>query len=403
MAVTANGPGKLARLSIDLSTSQHVWLLVVVWLLVTLAATRLVSPHIPGAVLGTYALQPLLWISLSVLVLRLWRGAGSDTMRVDAGLVASVALLALCQIVLFTLAGFLTNFGKSPLAHSMPVVFLNLWLVATRLAGFELTRWFIVVTLGKRRKWLGVAVAWLVLWLAAAPLSSFSHLGGGLQGLASGARYLLPGAAESLLATYLVMVGGPWPAIAYRGLLQGFEWLAPILPDLPLPLAVFLGVAAPLLALFFTHDVIEPRLARKADAAIPGEAWGMKWVAAALFAVFIFWFNTGLFGVRPALIVSPSMVPALNIGDIVISRTASAKEIKINDVIRYKSGSISIMHRVVDIKVSQGRRTFITMGDNNEVEDAPVDQSKIEGKLVYIVPRLGWLAIGLRNAIFGSG
>ena len=59
-----------------------------------------------------------------------------------------------------------------------------------------------------------------------------------------GGERFLPSLATSLLATLFSVLGGPWTAVAYRASLLGFEWLSPVLPNLPwLPAAVAGSIA----------------------------------------------------------------------------------------------------------------------------------------------------------------
>jgi signal peptidase len=402
MAQVEKAPATNGRRSAAAGVVWRDWLLVVGWLAVVVLVTGLLLPRLPQAALSLYLFQPLLWLSLAGLVLRLWRAAGNRSLPVSAGFVAGAALLSIMQIIIMSGAGFVGGFGASPYAHGMPAVVLNLWSVLARLAALELCRWFLVAALAGRRRWLGMVLAWALLLLAAMPVSGWTQLGGGAAGIEYAGRYLVPGAAQGLLATYLVVMGGPWASMAYLAVLQGFEWLAPILPDLSWPLAAFVGVVVPLLGLVFMHDVVEPRLATGNDIPIVHEPWGLGWVTAAMLALFLVWFNSGLFGIQPTLVGGPSMIPTLRVGDIAIVRDATAEEIKINDVIRFKMGAIWEMHRVVEIRTAGGQRTFITMGDNNDVEDAPVNPQQLQGKLIFIVPRLGWIPIAIHNIIFGS-
>ncbi|MFH1756181.1 MAG: hypothetical protein ABIA59_10830, partial [Candidatus Latescibacterota bacterium] len=59
----------------------------------------------------------------------------------------------------------------------------------------------------------------------------------------------LPTLAENLLASFLAALGGPLPAIAYRGLLMAHEWFWPILPDLHWAYKGLMGTIVPIMGL----------------------------------------------------------------------------------------------------------------------------------------------------------
>lgn len=382
-----------------LASARQGWVLVAGGLLLLFYITSYLLPRVPSADLNIYVLQPLLWSSLGVLALGLWRREMRGTaFPIDRWLLVTAVLVGLFQIALFVLAGVLAGFGNSPYAHRIHLMALNIWFVGTRLVGLELARWYLVVALGPRSVLLGVAVAWLLLSLVAVPVASFDQLREAETAFRMSGRTLLPTASENLLATYLVLVGGPLASIAYRGSLAAFEWLSPILPNLKWTITAFLGTVAPALGLLIVRDLMEWRTAPQ-ETATKGSSWGMGWVLVAVLAVFLFWFNTGLFGVRPALISGHSMDPTLMVGDIAITREVSASDIEVGDIVRYRLGGTSILHRVLEIRREGGRTVFITKGDNNNVEDRPVDESQLEGKLVVTIPKVGWVPIGLKKLI----
>ena len=106
-------------------------------------------------------------------------------------------------------------------------------------------------------------------------------------------------------------------------------------------------------------------------------------------------FQTPLYGAY--VIVSGSMEPLIKVRDAVIIKRASEDNIKVGDVVTYRSADpafygILITHRVVNIEDVNGEKTFITKGDNNETIDrTPVKFGQIQGKVVMRVPKIGYL------------
>jgi signal peptidase len=96
------------------------------------------------------------------------------------------------------------------------------------------------------------------------------------------------------------------------------------------------------------------------------------------------------------------MQPALVVGDIVITREVEANQVQVGDIIRYRQGDTFTIHRVVDVD-RQGRSTFITKGDANNAQDAPVSPGELDGKVILVIPKLGWLSIGVRNLLSALG
>lgn len=88
-----------------------------------------------------------------------------------------------------------------------------------------------------------------------------------------------------------------------------------------------------------------------------------------------------VFGYTALRVTTGSMKPTYDVDTMIIVKKVEPQEIKKNDVISFYSqdplldGAVNT-HRVVDIKEENGKRTFITKGDNNNVVDAYGVESK---------------------------
>jgi signal peptidase I len=104
------------------------------------------------------------------------------------------------------------------------------------------------------------------------------------------------------------------------------------------------------------------------------------------------------------VVVSKSMVPTLQIGDLVVAQTVPFSSIHVGNVILYVppngSGGCTgetIVHRVVAI-TSQG---LITQGDDRITNPQPDEPSRwppvtpqcVKGEVVLAIPYLGWVSM----------
>lgn len=108
-------------------------------------------------------------------------------------------------------------------------------------------------------------------------------------------------------------------------------------------------------------------------------------------------------GIKTYVIISGSMEPKINIGDIVIEKSIKNKEeeIKIGDIISYRSGQTIITHRIINIEEDEnGILRITTKGDNNNTEDSErILINNIEGKVIMIIPKIGYITLLLRDKI----
>lgn len=115
---------------------------------------------------------------------------------------------------------------------------------------------------------------------------------------------------------------------------------------------------------------------------------------------------------KPALvsaytIVSPSMVPNINVLDVIITtRVSDPAKIKVGDVITfnstdYRSSGVTVTHRVKKVeKTSDGKYLFTTKGDANNTEDATRQPfSSIYGKVLIRLPKLGYIQYILSSVL----
>ena len=78
-------------------------------------------------------------------------------------------------------------------------------------------------------------------------------------------------------------------------------------------------------------------------------------------------------GYLPLIVLTDSMYPAIESGDLIICHTADAQEIKVGDVISFfdpaGNGTSIVTHRVLEIVQEDGTIKFRTKGDYNNTED----------------------------------
>ncbi|KON86872.1 hypothetical protein AF332_08675 [Sporosarcina globispora] len=100
------------------------------------------------------------------------------------------------------------------------------------------------------------------------------------------------------------------------------------------------------------------------------------------------------FGFTPLTVLSNSMQPHLQSGDLVFIKKAEFEDIKVNDVITFKESDTKfITHRVIDVKEQDGQAGLVTKGDNNNVEDSMiVTKDQFVGKQVAAIPKLGYVS-----------
>lgn len=103
-----------------------------------------------------------------------------------------------------------------------------------------------------------------------------------------------------------------------------------------------------------------------------------------------------IIGATPLTVMSGSMEPTISVGDIVIVKPVKAETLRIGDTITFQpiSGeSTLITHRIVEKAIAPQGLMFTTLGDNNDQPDRQIAEDQVQGKVIYIIPFVGQLAL----------
>ena len=359
----------------------------------------------PGGLMA-YFLPSACWGFLAIVALK---ACGFERIRSwFNGRVTIAALsVAIFFIIILINIGLFAGFGWSVLSFAPTALIINLTLVLSTLLGMEFSRAYLIKSFGRRRPFLTIGL--VTLLYSFVTISTFKLLAlndplGLTKFLGIG---LLPIIAGNLLASYLALIGGPVASLAYRGPLMAFWWFCPILPHLSWGIEAFLGVMVPVMGFFLVNQFTSPITLRRAG--IPTEPKGFgrdkksplrSWMVVSVLAVLMVWASTGLLGIQPTTVLSGSMRPAMDTGDLAIVQEVSADSIGVGDIVQYQRDGTMVIHRVTEVAQGRGEKIFVTKGDANSNPDIePVFQSQVRGKVVLTIPKLGWAVIAAQSFV----
>lgn len=107
-------------------------------------------------------------------------------------------------------------------------------------------------------------------------------------------------------------------------------------------------------------------------------------------------------GFRIFNIITGSMIPKYEVGDVLISKTIKPEDIKVGDDIVYFgteddfAGKI-VTHQVIDIEKQDGKYVFHTKGLANTAEDPLVKEEQISGKIIYKIKTISYISKLINN------
>ncbi len=103
-----------------------------------------------------------------------------------------------------------------------------------------------------------------------------------------------------------------------------------------------------------------------------------------------------LFGIRPYVVLTGSMEPAIPQGSIcLVNSRSSFAEVSAGDVIAFRMGSLLVTHRAVRVDVDG----VVTKGDANNTEDTgdKVTEQNFIGKVIFCIPSVGKVLLYART------
>ena len=99
-------------------------------------------------------------------------------------------------------------------------------------------------------------------------------------------------------------------------------------------------------------------------------------------------------GWKPFIVLSGSMETQISPGDVVIVKETDAENLKKGDIIAFKDGDVVITHRIDEVVEKDGKKEYVTKGDNNTTQDVGyVLPEQVEGVFKLKIARLGNLAM----------
>lgn len=112
--------------------------------------------------------------------------------------------------------------------------------------------------------------------------------------------------------------------------------------------------------------------------------------------------NVSIAGIRIFNIVTESMVPKYQVGDILVSKSIEPSKIKVGDDLVYLGAVDSfqgkiVTHQVIDIEEENGQYKFHTKGIANPEEDPVVSESQVYGIIIYKTYILSFISKIINN------
>ena len=362
-----------------------------------------------GGLIEIYLLQPILWISLAVTTiiiakhegLKIWNFKKIHQWRFCQSPFHAALVVGGFHISLLIITGFFVGFGKSPYSHNFINIIINILFIGSALVAIEISRTYLIIKGTSSVKnitlILGlITILFMFINLRLTQIANFD-----LDNPATITKFLgvtiIPLLAINLLASYFAFLGGALAAIGYMGILQGFEWFSPVLPDLDWTLIALIGTIGPVIGYLFIQNNIQITQGyffkgKSRSKKLKDPTLG--WITVAVISVLLVFFSFGFLIVQPTVIYSGSMQPSMDVGDMAMILEVPIDKIREGDVIQYRTENGNVIHRIHEVYEDGDTKLFITKGDANKTpDDTPILPEQVIGKVILNLPKIGWISI----------
>lgn len=343
-------------------------------------------------------IRPLIWLFL-LLIIYLFlpkRNKPFNFRKID---IREYALIAgLIYVIVYYMLGIAIGYAKSPYDRSFVGIVKNLWMIFGFIVPREIIRNYFIKGSFKKNQNLILILITLIMVLTDVSYANFASMSNSLGGLIEFfIKTFLPLLGLNIFLTYLSTKDNFISSLIYIAIIKIVSVITPVFPNNIFFLLVLIDYLVPL----FTFIRIEDLFSRYHRIGFSLESNNHYRIVRLVFIfglILVLTFTTRLLPIMPTVIMSNSMNPQIKRGDMVIIKRKTDENIKINDIIEYKLDNIYVIHRIINIYNSKEGNIYITKGDNNQTKDSkPVKIGQITGKVVMVVPSVGYPTIWIRD------
>ncbi|MEM2847268.1 MAG: signal peptidase I [Zestosphaera sp.] len=306
-----------------------------------------------------------------------------------------VLLFLAVSIASDVVLGLLNGFGRNPLTLTQSLVVLNLVREVPRVLGVEFLRGYL---LGNSRR-VRTSLVLTSLFFTFLSFTYTRYLSMITSSYSSSVNFIMrsfvPLFLSNLLVGYLFILGGIKNSLIYSMFTRLYIYLMPLLPNVSSGMLAVVNVVQ----VFVFFVILE--ITYSGESETKKITLSSKLLSFVFFSLLLAVLVSMIIGYRALVVVSGSMSPALNVGDVaVINTRVSPSDVVEGDVIAFYLSRDIIIHRVVRVLNTSSGIKYLTKGDANENPDPfRVSQSALLGKYVFKIPLVGYLWIYLMQIL----
>jgi len=315
--------------------------------------------------------------------------------RQETGRIQTIFIIVTIYLMIYFSLGLITGYGRSIYNHSILGYIQNIWIYIIPVICIEYLRNMFVKN--NSNKWIYILTI-ILFTLYNIPLYSFIKSEYSIAELFTKiCSIVVPALATSIVLTYVSKTSGYKSTIAYLVPQKIFMISLPLLPNLDWYYVAVTGTLLPFITYVFIKSIQDKLTDLIAKRNYEKQSF-IRNIPIIFIIVLLLCFMTGIFKYEPVAILSNSMHPLYNRGDVVIIEkinNTALNNLKEQDIIDYSLYGIYVSHRIVSVeKHNDGTVLYTTKGDNNNIIDKEkVSPDQIKGVVIFTVSKIGYPAV----------
>lgn len=341
-----------------------------------------------------YIFNPLVLLIFSIICFLFLKKNDIKYFKYKKDIIYRVIISSLIYLMIYYLLGLIFGYSKNPYAITYSGIIINLFSIILVIILKEYLR---NIFIGKV-SFIFLFICFIVFDInfnVIGQLNSFENI------LNIIGQDFIPIISINLFSFYLCKKGGFIPSSIYQTIINLVILMVSIIPNYEWIINTLFDIMFPL----FTYLVIQHRIDKKEKNISKDQAEKFnlpKWIVTFVVIIVFILFGIGAFPLKPVVILTGSMQPSINPGDMLIIEKTDIRNLKVGDVIQYKRKDYSVVHRIVNI-VYDKEIKLILKGDNNNAADKDfVREDQIIGIMKYKIPYIGYPTYLIKNLIGGN-
>lgn len=332
----------------------------------------------------------LFWITILIISITTFNKGYKRNKYKDI-LFKDILILILLYIIIYYLLGFIVGFQQSPLNFELSNIIKNLIKYVLLRIIIETVKYFLIKENNTKTFIIITTILFIIINidinyiinLLEQPKELFKYF----------SNTIIPTTIYGIVGTYIIKNSSLKSNISLQIVPLILTYSIKISPNLDWYLySVFHIVYLLLLYTYLKYEIDKrEKTEQKAKKNIYSQ------IPIISISIIMILFVLGIFTYVPIGVMSNSMKPIFERGDIIVyKKVKNINDIKENDIICYQLDNIKVMHRVIKIENINNKKYFTTKGDNLLSNDPlKVKEEQIIGTIIFTIPRLGYPSVWL--------